>query len=142
MKNTYRVLVITLLLSTSLFASAAKQAVVLANDAYLPSAQFMEKYDSFTLTAFDQQYRKALKVLGSTSGRDGDKIGRAGLTPIASQRIAAPAFAEARLIVECKKIYWQDFDPDHFLESRIEKLYPKKDYHRIYFGEILTVLEG
>jgi len=46
MKITYQILILTLFLSTSLFASAARQAVVLANDAYLPPAQFIEKYQS------------------------------------------------------------------------------------------------
>ncbi len=103
--------------------------------------EFMEKYESFTLTTFGHEYRKALQLLGSTSGRDGDKIAKSGLTPIASQKIAAPAFEEATLIFECRKIYWQDFDHTHFLDDSIEKKYPQKDYHRIYFGEILTILQ-
>jgi len=102
---------------------------------------FMEKYDTFTLTAFDRTFRNALQLLGSKSGRDGDKISESGLTPIASQRIAAPAFKEANLILECRKIYWQDFNPKHFIDRSIEKNYPRKDYHRIYFGEVLTILE-
>ena len=101
---------------------------------------FMEKYDSFTLTAFAPEYKKALKLLGTKSGRDGDKISESGLTPIASQKIAAPAFEEATLILECQKIYWQDFDPANFIDPGIDKNYPKKDYHRIYFGEIVTIL--
>ena len=103
--------------------------------------EFMEKYDSFTLCAFDRHYRKSLQLLGSRSGRFGDKIAASGLNPIASQRINAPAFAEASLILECHKIYWQDFNPAHFVDSSIEKNYSKKDYHRIYFGEVLSILE-
>jgi len=45
----------------------------------------------------------------------------AGLTPTALTWIAAPLFAEAYLIFECRKIYWQDFNPDHFLNAKIEK---------------------
>lgn len=104
--------------------------------------EFMEKYESFTLSAFAREYRKSLQLLGSTSGRDGDKIAESGLTPIASQKIAAPAFEEARLILECRKIYWQDFDHTHFLDDSIEKKYPKKDYHRVYFGEIVAIWEN
>jgi flavin reductase (DIM6/NTAB) family NADH-FMN oxidoreductase RutF len=103
--------------------------------------EFMEKFDFFTLCAFDRQYRKALQLLGSFSGRHVDKIARAGLTPVASPGIAAPAFAEARLVLECNKIYWQDFDPAHFLDVTIESKYPKKDYHRVYFGKIVNIFE-
>ena len=48
-------------------------------------------------------------------------------------------FAEADLIVECHKMYWQDMDPAHFLDPAIEKHYPAKDYHRIYFGEVVAI---
>jgi hypothetical protein len=52
--------------------------------------------------------------------------------------VAAPGFAEAELILECRKIYWDDMAPGHFLDPSIEKNYPQKDYHRIYFGEIVA----
>lgn len=103
--------------------------------------EFMERYDSFTLCTFSRHYRKALQLLGTESGRHGDKIARSGLTPVASQRVAAPSFAEARLALECKKMYWQDFNPAHFLDATIVANYPKKDYHRVYFGEILHIGE-
>jgi flavin reductase (DIM6/NTAB) family NADH-FMN oxidoreductase RutF len=100
---------------------------------------FIEKYESFTLTAFPKEQRKALQLLGTRSGRDGDKITQAGLTPVPSLQVAAPAFAEAELVIECRKSYWDDFDPDHFLDNSIEKSYPMKDYHRMYIGEILAI---
>lgn len=102
--------------------------------------QFMEQHDTFTLCAFPEKYRNALNLLGSKSGRHGDKIAESGLHPIASTKVAAPAYAEAELIIECRKIYWDDFKPDHFLDQRIHANYPLKDYHRVYFGEILVIL--
>jgi len=103
--------------------------------------EFMERYDTFTLCAFPENHRQALQLLGTKSGRDGDKIAEAGLTPIASTQVAAPGFAEAELIVECRKIYWADMDPAHFLDPSIEKNYPQKNYHRIYFGQIVAIWE-
>ncbi|MBN1998369.1 flavin reductase [candidate division KSB1 bacterium] len=101
--------------------------------------EFMEKYDTFTLCAFPKAFRKDLQFLGSRSGRDGDKIARSGLTPEASILVAAPCFEQAGLVFECKKIYFDDFKPAQFLDAAIEGKYPLKDYHRIYFGEILGV---
>lgn len=101
--------------------------------------EFMEHYDSFSLCAFPNEYRQALSLLGTKSGREGDKIGTAGLTPIAVECIAAPGYQEAELILECRKIYWQDFDPAHFVAPDIAKNYPIQDYHRVYFGEILNI---
>jgi flavin reductase (DIM6/NTAB) family NADH-FMN oxidoreductase RutF len=102
--------------------------------------QFMEKYNSFTLCTFPEKYRQVLNLLGTKSGRDGDKIAESGLTPIASKTIAAPGFAEAELIIECKKIYWDDMQPAHFLDEEILRHYQKRDYHRIYFGKILSIV--
>ena len=36
--------------------------------------EFMELYETFTLSAFDKKHKKALTLLGTKSGRDGDKI--------------------------------------------------------------------
>ena len=100
---------------------------------------FMEKNETFSLCAFPEKYHRDLNVLGTKSGRDGDKIAQTALTICASQKIAAPSFKEAELSVECKKMYWDDFKPEHFLNAGIEKNYPRKDYHRIYFGEIIHI---
>jgi len=100
---------------------------------------FMEQYATFTVCAFPEQYRQALNILGTKSGRDGDKIFEAGLTPKASTIVAAPCFAEAELVLECDKMYWSDFDPSHFIDPGIDRNYPKKDYHRSYYGYILSV---
>ena len=48
-------------------------------------------------------------------------------------------FQEAKLVYECKKMYYHDFDPAKFLDQKMHKFYPLKDYHRLYVGEVLTV---
>jgi len=101
--------------------------------------EFMNQYDNFTLCGFGEKSRSALNLLGTKSGRDGNKIKASGLTSIASKNIAAPAYAEADLILECKKMYWQDYDHSHFLLPQIEHKYPSKDYHRVFFGEIVAI---
>ncbi|MFZ5515999.1 MAG: flavin reductase family protein [Candidatus Zhuqueibacterota bacterium] len=102
--------------------------------------KFIEKYSTFTLCAFSESHRKALAYLGTKSGRDGNKIQESGLTIIDSHAVDAPSFKEAELILECKKIYWQDMNPHNFIDTAIHRNYPAKDYHRIYFGEIVYVL--
>ena len=101
--------------------------------------EFIEQYDTFTLCAFPEDYTPALQLLGTKSGRDGDKIAEAGLKPIASSRVAAPGFDEAELIIECRKIYADDLNPARFLDPEIDRNYPKKDYHRFYFGEVVAI---
>ena len=101
--------------------------------------KFMDEFDSFTVCAFRPTCRSALQLLGSKSGRDGNKIAESGLTPTAATVVRAPVFAEATLAIECRKVYWQDMEPKGFLNPAIAANYPAKDYHRIYFGEIEAV---
>ncbi len=100
---------------------------------------FMEKHADFTICHFPSSYRDRLLYCGSNSGRDVDKIKGTGLTLIASARVGSPGFEEADLIIECRKMYFDDFKPEHFLAGFIEENYPAKDYHRLYLGEIRAV---
>jgi flavin reductase (DIM6/NTAB) family NADH-FMN oxidoreductase RutF len=100
--------------------------------------EFMEMSAGFTLCAFPEEHRKKLSYCGSHSGREGNKAKAAGFTPIASRSVTAPSFDEAELILECRKTYFSDLDPSHFLDPSTESHYPAKDYHRVYFGEILA----
>ncbi len=96
---------------------------------------FMESADVFTLTFFEEKYRKILQFCGSRSGRDTDKIAATGLIPVASPS-GSVIFEQAYLSFDCRKIYSTDIDPAHFLDSSIDSNYPKKDYHSMYIGEI------
>lgn len=100
--------------------------------------QYLDRSDSFTLCAFPEKYRKDLETLGTLSGRDGAKLAKTGLTLRAARRVAAPVYKEAQLILECRKIYFQDMDPRGFVDQTIQENYAAGDYHRIYFGEILA----
>ena len=102
--------------------------------------EFVEREEKFTLAFFGEEYRKALALCGSKSGRDIDKVKECGFTVETAD--GAPYFAQADLVLVCKKAYWQDMDPTHFLDGEIDgKWYPEKDYHRIFIGEIETVLK-
>jgi hypothetical protein len=98
--------------------------------------RFMEEYPDFTICHFPPGHSDALQYCGSHSGKEVNKIEKCGLTPIASSSIGSPGFEEADLIIECFKMYFDDFKPEHFLADFIEENYPAKDYHRLYFGEI------
>jgi flavin reductase (DIM6/NTAB) family NADH-FMN oxidoreductase RutF len=99
---------------------------------------FMESHPTFTLCAFPESYRPALNLLGMKSGRHGDKIAEAGLSPVGSSVVAAPSFAEAELVLECEKMYYDDLAPDHFLAAHIAPHYDR-DFHRVYYGEIKAI---
>ena len=101
--------------------------------------EFMEKHEYFTLSFFEEKYRDILKFCGTKSGRDYDKIKETGLTPQAGSS-GAVYFGEARLVLECRKIYYHDLNPEFFQDQTINKEYSLKDYHRMYIGEIMNCL--
>lgn len=102
---------------------------------------FMENADSYTLSFFDPSYRKALNFCGSHSGREYDKAAETGLTPVQNDD-GQVYFKQARLVLVCRKLYYQDIDPSHFLDAELDrKNYAAKDYHRMYVGEIIRVLQ-
>jgi len=101
--------------------------------------EFMDKYSTFTLCGFPEAQRQALQLLGSTSGKDGNKIAKSGLTPMASLKADAPSYEEASLVIECRKMYRDRLDPAGFLHAGIAKNYAAKDYHVVFFGEVLSV---
>ena len=65
--------------------------------------EFMEQYDTFSLSILPRDYRDAINLLGTQSGRDSDKIAESGLTPEAALVVPAPVFAEAEITIECRK---------------------------------------
>jgi len=108
--------------------------------------EFMEEAEYFTLTFFPEEYKSMLGgIFGIKSGRNTDKIKESGFSPIfvdiAGSTVKAIAFTEAEMIITCRKIYYQDINPLNFFDEKIDKSnYPKKDYHRMYFGEITGCL--
>lgn len=100
---------------------------------------FMEESDVYTLSFLGAENKAVHKVCGSKSGRDTDKIKETGLIPVATEN-GSITYEQARIVLECKKIYFNDLTPVFFLPENIDdEFYPNKDYHRAYYGEIINV---
>ena len=100
--------------------------------------QFINSNDKFSLCFFNENYKKILSYLGTTSGRYENKIKKSGLSPIFLDDV--PCFFQSDLILICKKMYKQDLLPDCFLDETLDtKWYPSKDYHTMYVSEIEKV---
>lgn len=101
--------------------------------------EFMDREELYTLSFFPEEYKKALGYLGSHSGRDGDKVAAAGLTPVYGD--GCTWFAEAKLVLVCRKLYVAPLLEEGFVDkSIVEQCYPGKDFHEMYFGEIVEAL--
>lgn len=101
--------------------------------------EFMEKEDYYTLSFLGDEHRDILTYCGQNSGRNVDKVKETGLTPVFDKN--SVYFEESRLVMVCKKLYFQDIDPKNFLAEFINDKYPLKDYHRMYVGEIVSLLQ-
>ena len=103
--------------------------------------EFMDSMDMFTVSFYPENCRKALELLGRKSGRDGDKIAESGLTPLFLDNTIA--FEEAHTIFVCRKLHGgQQLDPAKFIDFSVDQtMYPDKDYHYYYTGEIVKVLQ-
>lgn len=101
--------------------------------------EFLEGNKSYSLSFFDEKYKKALSLCGTKSGRDIDKVKEAGLTPVVSDN-GIVHFSEAKLVLECSKLYYQDIDPENFIDKSINEIY-NNDFHRMYIGEITGIIK-
>jgi flavin reductase (DIM6/NTAB) family NADH-FMN oxidoreductase RutF len=99
--------------------------------------QFMESNEFFTMSFFDERHREALNFCGKVSGRQLDKMKATGLKPFESPA-GSIFYEQSKLMLECRKLYFSDIIPEHFLVETINKNYPKKDYHRMYIGEVTS----
>jgi flavin reductase (DIM6/NTAB) family NADH-FMN oxidoreductase RutF len=101
--------------------------------------EFIDGSDTFSLSFFGPEYKKELSYLGKVSGRDEDKISKSNLTVLHEGSV--PYFEEAKTIMICKKLFHQSTNADSFImEELVEHIYPEKDFHVLYVGEIQKIL--
>ncbi|MEG1996798.1 MAG: flavin reductase family protein, partial [Oscillospiraceae bacterium] len=70
---------------------------------------FIEDSDTFTISFLKDGYKKALEFCGKNSGRNCDKVKESGLSPFSTD--SGIAFEEAKLILVCKKLYFDERVP-------------------------------
>ena len=102
--------------------------------------EFVDREEYFTLAFFGEEWRKALSLCGSKSGRDVDKVKECGFT-VKTAACGAPYFEQADLVLVCRKRFAQEMDPANIPQDVKEKWYPNQDYHTMYIGEIVEVLQ-
>lgn len=101
--------------------------------------EFIDSSDSFSLSFYDEKYKKNLTYLGSVSGRDENKIKKASFNVAYDDD--TPFFVEASIVIKCNKLFAMPFEEQYFIDkSIINKNYQEKDYHTLYIAEIDKVL--
>jgi len=100
--------------------------------------KLIEENGEFTVNIVPPQLKEVVQYCGTVSGRDQNKFKEKQLTAIASKKVKAPIIKECILHFECRVVHKNDLIPSELEKSIIAALYPKGDFHRVYFGEILA----
>ena len=110
----------------------------------------LDKNPEFTVNVPMGQYDKnIMKVCGTESGRDVDKVKKLNLTLVDGETVSVPGIKELPLTIECKMLYQQDQDLSLLENGCREHCYKpgtpnENDFHTAYYGEITAayILEG
>ena len=97
----------------------------------------MEEADSFTVSVSTKDMKKELEFCGTMSGRTVDKFKECKLATRKAKKVSSPVLDIPGYHYECRRLYKSALDPK-MMDKELEDLYPKKDYHTLYFGEIVA----
>jgi flavin reductase (DIM6/NTAB) family NADH-FMN oxidoreductase RutF len=96
----------------------------------------IERAMEFTVSVPLIEMQKELAFCGSNSGRKVDKLKKCGIEIFPGVKVKTPILNIPGFHFECKIVYKSPMDPSALVES-YNHLYPERDYHSIYFGEIV-----
>lgn len=100
---------------------------------------FMEESDWFTVSFFGPEHKHDLEVMGSISGRNGDKVAQTSLTPLPLER--GVTFAEADTTLVCRKLYEQPLEKASLPEQVVDQYYAEMPPHVHFVGQIVKVIK-
>ena len=99
----------------------------------------INKTGDFTVNVLPRKLADIATFCGTVSGRDHDKFAEANLTAARSLRVRSPIIEECVLHYECKVAHVNELVPKTLAEELERASYPRGDYHRFFFGEIVSV---
>ena len=105
----------------------------------------LDNCSEFTVNIpLDEVDRNILRVCGTKSGREMDKIKELGLTLETQEIISTPGIRQFPLTLECRVVYRQQQSPQQVLDEHIFTHYQhpcpdiEQDYHTVYYGQIVS----
>ena len=100
----------------------------------------IEEAPDFTVSVPSGDLKRELAFCGTKSGRAVDKFAECRLQTQAGRQTASPIVRVPGVHFECRIVYKSPIDPAQ-LDPEFAPLYPERDYHTLYFGEILACYE-
>jgi flavin reductase (DIM6/NTAB) family NADH-FMN oxidoreductase RutF len=100
--------------------------------------ELIEQTGDFTVSVPGPDMEQACKLCGSTSGRDRDKLGQAGLRAVPARKVQSPIIDGCIIQYECRVLHKNDLDPGSLFQQIKTGSYPNGDFHRTFWGEIVA----
>jgi flavin reductase (DIM6/NTAB) family NADH-FMN oxidoreductase RutF len=100
----------------------------------------IDKADNFTVSVPSSDMSKELGFCGTRSGRECDKFEKCGLRVEKARTVGSPVIKCPGLHFECRIVFKAAMDSANLVDD-YEYLYPNRDYHTLYFGEIVDWYE-
>ena len=92
----------------------------------------------FTVNVVPPHLKELVEYCGTMSGRDHDKFKEKQLTALRGTKVRIPIIKECMLHFECHVLAKNDLLPAETADPVKSRFYPKGDFHRIFYGEILA----
>ena len=105
------------------------------------TTELLEKNGEFTVNVpLDSVDPGIIRLCGTASGRDTDKVAQLGLTLCGGEAVSVPAVKELPLTLECRVIYTAEQDSSMLPPEIREKYYPGEcpDNHVAYYGQVVS----
>jgi flavin reductase (DIM6/NTAB) family NADH-FMN oxidoreductase RutF len=96
----------------------------------------IERAKDFSVSIPSNDMARELELCGTVSGNACDKLKRCNLETMPAKKVDSCVIAVPGIHIECKIVYKSAINPEMMLEE-YKQIYPKKDYHTMYYGEIL-----
>lgn len=101
--------------------------------------EFIDSSECFSLTFFNKEFKDALSLCGTVSGRNRDKVKEAGLLPLHAENTTY--FSQASVVLNCRKLSATLINTDDLIDKSIlDRFYEDDDRHIMYVGKIEEIL--
>ena len=99
----------------------------------------MESARDFSVCILPDQYTRELNLCGTKSGREINKLEACNFHIERCSGIDSFFISESTIHYECRIIHKNFIDPSTLDPLIDKKYYPVKDYHMVYYGEIMGI---
>jgi flavin reductase (DIM6/NTAB) family NADH-FMN oxidoreductase RutF len=96
---------------------------------------FIQESGVFTVNVPTPEIKGFVTLCGTRSGRDVDKLAQVDTSM--GQRVACVTLDDCPVVYECKVVHHNDVLPEILLPEIQSRAYPKGDFHRLYYGQIM-----